>query len=173
MADPEALFAAHYHRLFKYLCRAVGHPDTARDLAQEVFLRVSRSRVAINGDGTAWVFQVARNLVLDYWRSRSRRPEAAEPAGAVTRSASQDVRAAVNQALARLPTVDRDIFLLREVAGLGYEQIAQACELSPDAVRSRIYRARLQLRDELAAPIATSRTFAATRSGRTMVRTNE
>ncbi len=73
---------------------------------------------------------------------------------------------AVNEALASLPALDRDIFLMREIAGLGYEEIAGACELTADAVRSRIHRARLQLRELLAAPIATSRTMGLNRSGR-------
>lgn len=75
MADPEALFAAHHHRLFKYFCRAVGHADTARDLTQEVFLRVSRSVIPAAGAGvTAWLFRIARNLALDHHRSRLRHP---------------------------------------------------------------------------------------------------
>jgi RNA polymerase sigma factor (sigma-70 family) len=81
------------------------------------------------------------------------------------RPASQDVSAAVNQALAALDVLDRDVFLMREVAGLGYREIAAACDLSEDAVRSRIHRTRHELREQLAAPIAMSRTMA-TRSGR-------
>ena len=173
MADPEGLFAAHHRRVFKYFCRAVGGADAARDLTQEVFLRVSRSRTTVSGDGTAWVFQIARNLMLDYLRDRSRHPAPTAVTAEVIRPASQDVNTAVNEALARLPAVDRDVFLLREVAGLGYEQIAHACDLSPDAVRSRIHRARLQLREQLAAPIAMSRTMAVTRSGKTTVRIEE
>ena len=71
---------------------------------------------------------------------------------------------ALHQALAALADVDRDVFLLRESAGLSYDEIAAACELTADAVRSRIHRTRLQLKDQLAAPIATSRTMAAPRS---------
>jgi RNA polymerase sigma-70 factor (ECF subfamily) len=168
MADPEGLFAAYHHRVFKYFCRAVGQGDTARDLTQEVFLRVSRSPVATNGDGSAWLFRIARNIVLDHHRSRSRHPESpALTHDEATRPAHQDVSTAVNEAMAALPALDRDVFLMREVAGLGYDEIAEACELSPDAVRSRIHRTRVQLRDQLAAPIATSRTMATTRSGRT------
>jgi RNA polymerase sigma-70 factor (ECF subfamily) len=70
----------------------------------------------------------------------------------------------VNEALAALPGLDRDVFLMREVAGLSYEEIADACELTPDAVRSRIHRARLQLREQLAAPIATFRIMTTTRT---------
>lgn len=167
MADSEGLFAAHHQKVFKYFCRAVGGGDAARDLTQEVFLRVSRSQVSVNGDGSAWLFRIARNIVLDHHRSRARHPESSALMHETACPAHQDVSTAVNEALAALPALDRDVFLMREVAGLGYEEIAEACELTPDAVRSRIHRTRLQLRDQLAAPIATSRTIAATRSGRT------
>ena len=50
-ADSEALFAAYNHRLFKYFCRAVGHVETARDLTQDLFLRVSRTVIPAAPDG--------------------------------------------------------------------------------------------------------------------------
>ena len=172
MADPEELFAAHHQGLFKYFCRAVGRAEAARDLTQEVFLRVSRTRIpaAEEGELRGWLFRIARNLVLDYHRSRLRHQEPLALVDTTTRSASQDVSAAVNEALASLAPLDRDVFLMREVAGLGYEEIAGACELTGDAVRSRIHRTRLQLRDLLAAPIASSRTLATSRSGKTAMR---
>jgi RNA polymerase sigma-70 factor, ECF subfamily len=169
MADSEGLFAANHNRLFRYFCRAVGRTEAARDLTQDVFLRVSRTAIpaAAEGDLTAWLFQIARNLALDHHRRRLRHPDPSALVDEPTRSSSQDVNLAVNQALASLPALDRDVFLMREVAGLGYEEIAGACELTADAVRSRIHRTRLQLRDQLAAPIATSRTMAMSRSGKT------
>ena len=162
MADSEALYSANHRRLFRYFCRAVGRAETARDLTQEVFLRVTRTAipVAADGDLRGWLFRIARNLALDHHRSRRRQPEPAPLTMEPTRSASQDVSAAVNEALASLPPVDRDVFVMREVAGLGYEEIAAACELTPDAVRSRLHRTRLLLREQLAAPIATCRTAA-------------
>jgi RNA polymerase sigma-70 factor (ECF subfamily) len=172
MADPEGLFAAHQNRIFRYFCRAVGQAEAARDLTQDVFLRVTRTSIPVaeDGDLTAWLFRIARNLALDHHRRRLRQPEPSALVTEPTRSPSQDVSLAVNEALASLPPLDRDVFLMREVAGLGYEEIAGACELTPDAVRSRIHRTRLQLRDQLAAPIATSRMMATSRSGKTYER---
>ena len=166
MVSPEALFAANHHRLFKYFCKAAGSAEMARDLTQEVFLRVSRTRVpsATEAELRAWLFRIARNLALDHHRQHRRHPEPTVLAWEPSRAASQDVNLAVNEALASLPTLDRDVFLMREVAGLAYEEIAGACELSPDAVRSRIHRARLQLRQQLAAPIATFQALAALRA---------
>jgi RNA polymerase sigma-70 factor (ECF subfamily) len=167
-ADPAALFAAHQHRLFSYFCRAVGRTETARDLTQDVFVRVTRSAIPATSDGElrAWLFHIARNLALDYHRQRVRRPEPLALVDQGTRAPSQDVDFAVNEALAALTDLDRDVFLMREVAGLGYEEIGRACELTPDAVRSRIHRVRLQLRAQLAAPIASRRTAAMRQSGR-------
>jgi RNA polymerase sigma-70 factor (ECF subfamily) len=56
------------------------------------------------------------------------------------------VAAALREALDRLAPLDRDVFLMREAGGLSYDEIALACELTVDAVRSRLHRARQQLR---------------------------
>lgn len=50
MADSEGLFAANHDRLFRYFCRAVGQAEMARDLTQEVFLRVSRTSIPAAAD---------------------------------------------------------------------------------------------------------------------------
>jgi RNA polymerase sigma-70 factor (ECF subfamily) len=166
--DTAALFAAHQRRLFKYFCRAVGGTETARDLTQDVFVRVSRTAIPVTSDGEvrAWLFRIARNLAIDHHREHLRRPEPSELTDEAVRAPSQDVDLAVNDALATLGDLDRDVFLMREVAGLGYDEIGRACGLTPDAVRSRIHRARLRLREDLASPIATRRTIPMRQSGR-------
>ena len=166
--DPEALFAAHEHRLFRYFCRAVGQRETARDLTQDVFVRVTRTAIPVTADGEvrAWLFHIARNLALDHHRRRRRQPEPVALTDDAGRAPSQDVDLAVNEALAALADLDRDVFVMREVAGLGYDEIARACGLTPDAVRSRLHRTRLDLRQALAAPIATRRTSPMRHSGR-------
>jgi RNA polymerase sigma factor (sigma-70 family) len=166
--DPEALFAAHQHRLFRYFCRAVGQRETARDLTQDLFVRVTRTAIPVTADGEvrAWLFHIARNLALDHHRRRLRQPQPVVLTDDAGRSPSQDVDVAVNEALAALADLDRDVFVMREVGGLGYDEIARACGLSSDAVRSRLRRTRLQLRKALAAPIATRRTIPMRHSGR-------
>src|SRR5262245_5418192 len=103
----------------------------------------------------AWIFRIARNLAIDHRRRHAVRltePAAARPEAG--RPAAQDTSAAVNEALAALEPLDRDVFLLREAGGLSYAEIAAACDLTVPAVRSRIHRARLDLRARLRDPIA-------------------
>ena len=158
MADADVLFEEHRRGIFRYLSRIVGRVDAAHDLTQEVFLRVVRSNVPADEPAArkAWVFRIARNLALNHLRDGQRRPRATElvdRAGA----ASQELAAAISQAIASLSDGDREVFLLRETVGLSYAEIAIACELSEDAVRSRLHRARQQLRQALAEPIGANR----------------
>lgn len=150
----QVLFTAHRDGVFRYLCRIVGQGD-ASDLTQEVFLRVARSVVPeTTADGErAWVFRIARNLALNHRRDAGRKPDTVEltefSGQAGSRPAPQETSTAMREALERLQPLDRDVFLLREVAGLSYDEIAISCEISPDAVRSRLHRARQQLRQLL------------------------
>jgi RNA polymerase sigma-70 factor (ECF subfamily) len=150
--DAETLFALYRDRLCRYLVRASGEIELASDLTQEVFLRVSRVAIpaAPENQLAGWLFRIARNVALDHHRQRQRRPEEALGSLDRGRDASQETVTALNQALATLPELDRDVFLMREMSGLSYDEIASACELSADAVRNRIHRARLQLREVLA-----------------------
>jgi RNA polymerase sigma-70 factor (ECF subfamily) len=156
-ADAEALFAAHQPGLLRYLRRAVGHAETARDLTQDVFVRVAGAgAVPVREDERrAWIFRIARNLAIDHGRRHEVRRTANTPAPVETAGpAGQDTALIVNEALAALDPLDRDVFLLREVVGLSYAEVAAACDLTVNAVRSRIHRARLELRERLRAPIA-------------------
>jgi RNA polymerase sigma-70 factor (ECF subfamily) len=158
--DAESLFAQYHDRLLRYFSRAAGEHEKARDLTQEVFLRVSRTVIPIAPENqlAGWLFKIARNVALDHHRERRRRPEAnldSAPEG--TRGAQQELTLALRRALATLSDLDRDVFLLREVSGLSREEIATACGLTIDAVRSRIHRTRLELRAVLAAPITRAR----------------
>jgi RNA polymerase sigma-70 factor (ECF subfamily) len=145
----EALFTTHRDGIFRYLCRIVG-PGDASDLTQEVFLRVSRASVPdIPPEALrAWIFRIARNLALNHRRDTGRRPATTELTD-VSHRAPQETSLAMRQALDQLAPLDRDVFLLREVSGLSYGEIADSCDLTLDAVRSRLHRARQHLRAAL------------------------
>jgi RNA polymerase sigma-70 factor (ECF subfamily) len=160
--DPAHLFERHHLVVFRFLRRMTGDPSLAEDLTQEVFLRVVRSL-----DGyeerereTSWIFRIARNVLVDRHRSQARTPHDAPMHDAVVlaRPAAQVLATVVDQALSRLPDEERAAFLMREVGGLGYREIADATSATPDAVRMRIYRARVALREALGASRSATRT---------------
>jgi RNA polymerase sigma-70 factor (ECF subfamily) len=154
MPSAADLFERHHRPVFSFLRRLAGSSEDAEDLTQEVFVRVLKAIDGYQESGLerAWVFRIARNVWLDDRRARSRAP-AIEPVrdGQVARFPDPpDSRLALQQALAHLGDAEREAFLMRETGGLGYVEIAEATGATPDAVRSRIHRARLALRRTLA-----------------------
>jgi RNA polymerase sigma-70 factor (ECF subfamily) len=104
----------------------------------------------------AWVFKIARNLLLNHLRDGARRGEVVALVEHVT-PPTQELGTAIKQAVDALDELDRDVFLMRESAGLSYAEIAGACELTEDAVRARLKRAREELRQALSGPLRTGR----------------
>ena len=153
-ADAAALFDRHHLAVFRFLRRMTGSAATAEDLTQDVFLRVVRGRDGYDERTreAAWVFRIARNVLIDRYRARSRSPQAAmlDEARAVAVPAIQPLAASLDEALARIADDEREAFLMREVGGLGYAEIAAVTGATADAIRMRIYRARLALRAALA-----------------------
>jgi RNA polymerase sigma-70 factor (ECF subfamily) len=148
----EALFARYRTPIYRFLLRLVGDGPAAEDLTQEVFVRALGAAYEPSERERGWLFQIARNLARDYGRRLvHRRPEppGAEPSVFVDRAVVLTVRSAIT----RLPDADREMFLMREVGGLTYDEIAVACETTPDAVRNRLHRARMALRDALDIPV--------------------
>jgi len=151
--DAAALFDRHHLAVFRFLRRMTGSLSLAEDLTQEVFLRVVRGIDSYEERSreTSWIFRIARNVLADRHRAQVRSPPATalRDAAIAPCVASQALATALDEALARLPDEEREAFLMREVGGLGYREIAEASGATADAARMRIYRARLALREAL------------------------
>jgi RNA polymerase sigma-70 factor (ECF subfamily) len=149
----DRLFERYASSVRRYFRRHLQGSCTADDLAQEVFVRVVRSAETYDDRERerAWVFRIARNVLVDHQRRRNRTPQGTAPIERAVAS-PQFVALDLQQALDALPADERDAFLLGEVAGLSYAEIAAATGSTVAAVRSRIYRARLALRARLMPP---------------------
>ncbi len=148
--DVDDLFVRYREPVFRFLRRFVRDGAAAEDLTQETFLRALGASYNANGYERAWVFQIARNQARDHLRSHARAGPAAPLSDDHAIQASDPGLALqLDAALATLGDDDREIFLLKEVGGLAYAEISAACGLTPDAVRSRLHRARLALRKQL------------------------
>jgi RNA polymerase sigma-70 factor (ECF subfamily) len=155
-----ALADAHGSAVRAYFRRAVGRPELAEDLAQEVFVRVLRFADGFEARGRdrAWLFTIAHRVLVDHLRSASRAP-AATPSDQPPEAAApptQELRLVLQRALHALDGLDRDGFLMAEVACLTYAENAAVLDTTHAAVRSRVFRARLALRTGLASAAAVS-----------------
>jgi len=148
--SPAELFDRHHLAVYRYLLRMTARRDVAEDLTQDVFLRVVRGqdRYDERGQQRAWLLSIARNLLLDRHRRAQREPTTVVEEVA-DRAAGPDVGIDLRQALDRLPESDREVFVLRVVAGLGHEDIARVTGATAASVRCRIHRARAALKGML------------------------
>ena len=147
------LFERHHLAVFRFLRRMGLVEADAEDLTQDVFLRIVQALPSYEERQSerAWVFRIARNARLDRWRTAVRTPttEPLSEGKVVAIAAARLDSLAIDEALSRLNEAEREAFVLRELGGLGYAEIAEATGATPDAARSRIHRARLALRQML------------------------
>lgn len=148
------LFERHSSAVRRYLRRLTGHAEVANDLAQDVYVRVVRGAEGYEPRERerAWLFRIARNVFLDHDKEGRRRPRPIDGTVEAATAPAQAVRVDLDTALRRLNAIDRDAFLLCEIGGLRYDEIAAQLGLTVAGVRSRIYRTRLALREMLLPP---------------------
>src|SRR5215470_12531101 len=142
------MFERHHLAIYRYLLRMLGSRDRAEEMTQDVFVHALKgaSRYEDRSQERAWLFRIARNLRLDELRRDRRAPAMSAEDAEPLQPPRQALQASLRQALAMLPDDEREAFVLAEVVGLSYAEIADACSITQAAVRSRIYRARMQLR---------------------------
>lgn len=165
----EELMLRYQNRLVTVLEHLVGRRDVAEDLAQEVFLRVYRARKTYvpGSKFSTWLFTIANNVASNSLRSQSRRREVnwkarpGESTGAntldqmaqaasslmPTRQADKsEMCAVVREAIGTLNERQRLAVLLSKFENMSYEDIAETMEMTPQAIKSLLSRARGNLR---------------------------
>ncbi|HZD10329.1 MAG TPA: sigma-70 family RNA polymerase sigma factor [Candidatus Binatia bacterium] len=154
----EALFYAHYDRVYGLLFRLVGNRGEAEDLTQEVFLKLYQERFAAGREHnvSAWLYRVATNSGYNALRSRHRRwqrntilladptDQPLDPAATV---AQRETQRRVRQTLAALSRREVQLLLLRQM-GLSYAELAEVCGVAPGSVGTLLRRAADSFRRE-------------------------
>jgi RNA polymerase sigma-70 factor (ECF subfamily) len=164
--DPQAfgtLVDRYQTRLLNFVNRTVGDRERSEDLVQEVFIRVFRHlhRFDQTKKFSTWIYTIASNLAKNELRNRSRNPLVLfqtikknwesdhRPLQFEDPSARPDdqyrkrfLKDAVDQCVAGLPTHHREVFVLRELEGKSYSEIAEITGCNLGTVKSRLNRAR-------------------------------
>lgn len=162
-----ALVQRHRERVYHTAYSLVGDLDEADDLAQEAFLKAFRALRRFRGQSlfSTWLHRIAVNCCLDHLKSKHRRSFVSledyredwdAPLVWVGRSEKSDVRVErrelqelLERALGDLSEGYRVTFVLRELEGLTYEEIAELLGCSIGTVKSRLFRGRAKLREIL------------------------
>jgi RNA polymerase sigma-70 factor (ECF subfamily) len=145
-------FSAHKDAVYRFAWRLTNSPETAEDVAQEVFLALLRRPVAFDparGELRGFLFGAARNQVRKRWRDASRWAELDDDAFVAPVLAALEVSAAVETAIGALPPLQREVLVLSEYEELSLEEIARAVDAEVGTVKSRLFRARENLRRAL------------------------
>ncbi len=167
----DALVERYQDRLFGVIARLVSDQERARDLTQESFLKAFRGLRGFTGDSAfyTWLYRIARNVITSAARYDQARPVIAvsldappsdggdgrrvdPPASGgdpVERIMEDERRMLVLVAVAQLAADFREVLVLRDFEDRPYEEIAAMLDIPVGTVRSRLHRARADLKDRL------------------------
>jgi RNA polymerase sigma-70 factor (ECF subfamily) len=168
----KALVVRHQRKVYAVALGIVKDADLAWDVAQEAFVRVHRHLPEFKGDSTfsTWVYRIASHLAIDAVRKERRsqkddvehlRDTDLGDAGEGILSSSlgldprenllrRELAEHLEEALATLPAIHREILVLREVEGLSYEELAARLGIQKGTVMSRLFHARKKMQAVLA-----------------------
>jgi RNA polymerase sigma-70 factor (ECF subfamily) len=157
----EVLYRRHRPPLYRFLLRQAGDAATAEELFQDTWMRVvnSRGRYEARAKFTAWIYAIAHNRLMDFFRASGRASflshEESESAleDLPTREIAAELRLDRKRAaerllavLAALPDAQREAFLLQQEGDLSIEEIAGATGVSRETAKSRLRYAVAKLR---------------------------
>ena len=168
------LIAQYSHSVYSLIARSLRDPADAADVTQDVFVKVFRNISSFHGEASlrTWIYRIALREASNQrrWWSRHKRQEltidephendegetfcladalAAADASPFDNAANAEVQRRIEAALATLPDAFREVVVLREVEGLGYEEIAEILKVTVGTVKSRLARGRAGLRKAL------------------------
>ncbi len=143
-----AIYDAYACRIYRYFYSRVGNAAEADDLTAQTFLKVIEAlpRYQHRGQFTAWIFRIARNNAVDYYRRNHNQPLAEDSLdvpvmdGALDQVIDRQAAAALRAHLRALDEGERELLRLRFVVDLTYTEIAALLGRKEDAVRKAINR---------------------------------
>ena len=149
-------------KLFRFAFRLLGSEEEAKDVVQEVFVRVWKSREKMDAiqNWEAWCMRITKNLSLDKirtWKRRNTQPIESSY-DVQTESLTPYESTEINESMQRvgslieaLPEKQRNIIHLRDVEGYSYQEICDILELDMNQVKVNLFRARNILKDKIKA----------------------
>jgi RNA polymerase sigma-70 factor (ECF subfamily) len=163
----ERLLELHQRRVFRFGLKMCGGEDDAKDVLQETLLAAARGIHDFRGASSisTWLYTIARSFCIKRYRTSKFAPGQLESLADVPReahdvadvrrgpeevAAGEQVKRALQNAIASLDPMYREVLVLRDVEGLSAPEVAEIMDLTVEAVKSRLHRARLNVRAQIA-----------------------
>jgi RNA polymerase sigma-70 factor (ECF subfamily) len=153
----DELLARYQPSIYRFGLRMCGDEESAREVLQETMLAAFRHLPGFRGDAalSTWLYQIARSFCIKERRgvraTTTLDDATPDPAQAPDRAAhAREIGAALATAIGALPADQREVLVLRDVEGLSAEQAARVVGIEVGALKSRLHRARMALREALA-----------------------
>ncbi|MFL5300781.1 MAG: sigma-70 family RNA polymerase sigma factor [Anaeromyxobacteraceae bacterium] len=163
----ERLLEVHQRRVFRFGVKMCGGEEEAKDVLQETFLAAARGVREFRGASSVstWLYAIARSFCIKGRRTSKFAPAHVESLSDVARQADEvpdpgrgpdemaagaQVKSALQDAISALDPMYREVLVLRDVEGLSAAEVAEITNVSVDAVKSRLHRARISVRERLA-----------------------
>ncbi|HEU4944669.1 MAG TPA: sigma-70 family RNA polymerase sigma factor, partial [Solirubrobacterales bacterium] len=147
-----AIYRRYHQGIYRFCLSILGRPEDAQEALQNTMVKALRSLPGEEREIQLkpWLYRVAHNESIDLVRKRREGPEldASRASGAAEIAETVALRERLGRLLAdlgELPERQRSALVMRELAGLGYEQIGEAFDSSPSVARQTVYEARLSL----------------------------
>jgi RNA polymerase sigma-70 factor, ECF subfamily len=160
----EMIIRNYQQSLLNYVGRMVGERELALDFTQEVFIKAYSSLRSFEPQYkfSTWLFKIASNLVIDYWRKKKIPTlSISEPLGGddtltldipdetpsvVRKLELAELGKEIDWALGQIPAALRELFVWRHVNGLSYEEMAEIKNLPVGTIKNRVYQAKEMIR---------------------------
>ena len=140
----------HADGVYRFILKNIGDEEQARDVVQEAFTRLwGKHKDVSNDKAKSYLFTTAYHTMIDSIRKEKRqtRLEEYHTTGMTVESTSPDLKELLNEAVERLPEIQKAVILLRDYEGYSYEEIGQLTRLNESQVKVYIYRARVFLKN--------------------------
>jgi RNA polymerase sigma-70 factor (ECF subfamily) len=167
----EKLLERHQSAVYRFGMKMCGEPEDAKDVLQETLFAAARTLPDFRGASSVstWLYTIARSFCLKKRRTSKFAPERIESLEAQQEASSQvpdarrspeedvagrQLRKVLDGAIAELEPIYREVLLLRDVEGLAAAEVAEVLGISVEAVKSRLHRARVAVRERVAPMLA-------------------
>lgn len=137
--------------LFGFIRKRVNNPEDARDILQDIFLKIHSKSASLKDSKslTSWIYQITRNTIIDYYRSKKPHPDPEElqVEDEIPEEFDKQFYKCLNSHISALPEAYQEAFRRIEIDGISQKEYAEEIGISYSGAKSRYQRAKKQLKE--------------------------